>query len=477
MTMERIVPDVRNTVPVARLRRIPSWALALVAVLAIGAALRADRVVHHGAFLSTDERAYAALGLAVSHGRYDVAGMDDPLHWPPGTPALFAAARRITGDDGPDLDPAAAYWAQWLVGLALVVVVFALVRRLAGPWPAVAAAAAVALYPPLVVITGDMVSEPLGALTLALVIVALAHAWRSPSVLRFALAGALTGVAILVRADLLVLPAVLALVVAVSLRRTGARRALTVAGVYLLAAVLVLAPWSRYATQRRSELTPITSSSWSGLFVGTYLPADGRIFRIREVLGDEARAYNPNLRDIPNRNLRTEWILDAVAARHRGEGLGRSDALRKETLENLRRYALGRPLDFAAMQVRKWQRMWIGYDRGTHHARRDWILALHLLLSVAGLAGLLFGLRRTGHPVLWAILATVVTVTAVNAFFVSEARHNVRLVPLLAAGGAAGIGMAISRRGRAERSGPPRDPATPGDRPRAEPRSGAVAAR
>src|ERR671920_322617 len=170
------------------------------------------------------------------------------------------------------------------------------------------------------------------------------------------------------------------------------RRALLTAGAYLLAAAIALAPWSAYATSRRGELTPITSSSWSALFVGSYLPAHGRIFELREKLGDEARAYNPDIRHVRNENLRTEWIL-----------------------------------------------------------------ALHLLVSAAGLGGLLFGLWRTRHPVLWAILATVLTATAVNSFFVSEARHNVRLVPLLVAGGAAGVALGrVSGRARAGRSEPPR---------------------
>jgi hypothetical protein len=88
--------------------------------------------------------------------------MNDPLHWPPGTPLMFGVARQLTGTGGARLDPPAAYAAQWLVGVALIVAVFALVRLVAGPWPAVGAAAAVALYPPLSLITGDMVSEPLG---------------------------------------------------------------------------------------------------------------------------------------------------------------------------------------------------------------------------------------------------------------------------------------------------------------------------
>src|SRR3954469_6425370 len=256
-TMHRIVAA-RYHSNVARVRSLPRWALALALVVVAGAALRAERAVHHGAFLSTDERAYAALGRALSHGYYHVGAMDDPLHWPPGTPVLFAVARTLTGVRDTVLAPAAAYWAQALVGVALILAVFALARLLAGPGAGVVAAAAVALSPPLVVITGDMVSEPLGALTIALAMLALAWAWRAPGPGRFALAGALTGVAVLVRADLLILPLVLAAVVALSLRRDGARRALLCAGAYAVAAALVLAPWSAYATSRRGELTPIT---------------------------------------------------------------------------------------------------------------------------------------------------------------------------------------------------------------------------
>src|SRR3954470_385374 len=458
---------------------MPRWAPVLGLVLLVGAGVRAERAALPGAFLSTDERAYAALGRAVSHGYYDVRGMDDPLHWPPGTPLLFAVARRLAGARDAALAPPAAYWAQALVGVALIVAVFVLVRLLAGPWPGVVAAAAVALYPPLAVITGDLVSEPLGALTIGLVLVALAWAWRTPAPRRVAGAAAATAAAILVRAALLVLPLVLAAVVALTLRRVGARPALLAAGAYLLAAVLALAPWTVYASSRRGELTPVTSSQWSALFVGSYLPAHGRIFELREKLGDEARAHNPEIRHVRNENLRTEWIVDAVAARH--PHLGRSDALRRETLRNLRVYGLGRPLDFAAMQAGKVARMWVGYDRGTHHCERAWILALHLLVSAAALGGLLYGVWRTRDPVLWAILATVLTVTAVNSFFVSEARHNVRLVPLLVAGGAAGVALGrrrvSDRPTPAERSEPPRAPASEPRPARALRSSGAGAVR
>src|SRR4051812_50034758 len=150
--MHRIVAMRGTTLGVTRLRSLPAAAFALALVLVTGAALRAERALNHGAFLSTDERAYAALGRALSHGYYDVRGMNDPLHWPPGTPLLFAVARQLTGVHDAVLAPAAAYWAQAFVGVALILVVFTLVRLLAGPWPGVVAAACVALYPPLVVI-------------------------------------------------------------------------------------------------------------------------------------------------------------------------------------------------------------------------------------------------------------------------------------------------------------------------------------
>ena len=448
----------------ARVRSLPRWAVVLALVILAGGGLRVAAAAHHGRFLSADERAYGKLaaGLASGHG-YNAARMQDPLHWPPGAPAAFAVARLVSGAPASRLDPAAVYAAQVTIGVALVLAVFGLTRALAGPWAGVAAASVVALYPPLVLVTGDLVTEPLGALALVGAIGGLAWAWRAPRWPRFAAAGALTALAVLVRADLLVLPLVLAAVVALSLRPAGARAALVAAGAYLAATAVALAPWSAYASARKGSFVPVATSSWSILYVGTYLPGDGRMFGLRRTLGDEARAHNPRLRHVRDANLRAEWIIDAVAARH--PELGRTAALRRAALDNVRRYALGRPLDFASMEARKLGRMWLGYARGTHNRGRPWIRAVHILLVATALAGLAAGLWRTRDPVLWAILATLLTATAVNVLFVAEARANARLVPLLVAGGAGGWTLAlrgaVSRRGGSAggpggRTAPPR---------------------
>ena len=70
---------------------------------------------------------------------------------------------------------------QALAGSALIVVLYLIAAGLAGPLAGLIAAFAAATYPPMVAATGDLVSEPLGALTLALAVLALLAAWRRPS--------------------------------------------------------------------------------------------------------------------------------------------------------------------------------------------------------------------------------------------------------------------------------------------------------
>jgi hypothetical protein len=99
------------------------------------------------------------------------------------------------------------------------------------------------------------------------------------------------------------------------------------------------------------------------------------------------------------------------------------------------------------MAARKVKRLWLEYSVGTFRNRREWIEALHLALVLVGAAGLATGLavRRGRSPELWALGIVLLYVTATNAVLVAEARHNLPYMPLLAAGGAAGLALAAAR--------------------------------
>src|SRR3954451_7054619 len=136
------------------------WTVALVAVTIAAGVLRAGPALHPNPYVSADERGYTnvALQLAAT-GRYG----RESLHWPPGAPVAFAAAIRVGGIR-------AAYWVQWIAGVALIPLVFFVAG---GRRRGLLAAAIVASYPPLIAVTGDLLSEPLGALWITATFAAL----------------------------------------------------------------------------------------------------------------------------------------------------------------------------------------------------------------------------------------------------------------------------------------------------------------
>lgn len=444
--------------------------IALAAIVLVGFGLRAAEAADPGRYISSDERSYAriAMNLATGDG-YAVKGASDPWHWAPGAPALFAAAHLLaSGADG-DGSPhqiRSAFWAQALVGTALIAIVFLLANGIAGPLAGLLAAGAIATYPPLIRATGDLVSEPLGALTLALAALALLAAWRAPDVRHIALAGAALGVALLVRADLLLLsPMVAAAWLMLARGRAGTREALTQAAVLALLPLVVAAPWSFYASLNAGRLIPVASSGPSTLFVGTYLPGDGRLSGVRRELELYVRRNMSNLSEVATANLRGEHVLRAYIRERHPELVPApyraipEDKLRWalgfEARRNLKTFAIHQPLAFAAMELRKVARMWGGYHRGSTRNPRAWLTAWHIALVGLALAGALAGLAlgRARRAELALLLLPVLTATLVSAVFVAQARHNLRVLPLLVAAGSAGATLAVAalrdrRRGR-----------------------------
>jgi hypothetical protein len=139
----------------------------LAALTVVGGVLRFDAASHPSAYQSKDEQSYAmiARGLSVT-GRYGNPGMTDPVHWPPGAPLMFALAYELKPQKrgGGVWDVPSAYPLQALVGTMTIPAAFLLAWLIAGWGAGLLAAAAVASYPPLISASGDLLSEPLGAL-------------------------------------------------------------------------------------------------------------------------------------------------------------------------------------------------------------------------------------------------------------------------------------------------------------------------
>lgn len=417
---------------------------ALAICVAVGFALRAQQAAGPAVSLSADERAYGriALALSIGHG-YGDSDMRDPYQWAPGAPALFAIARRI----GPD-DPVtgfrvpAARWAQAIAGTLLIAVAFALAALIAGNLAGLLAAAAVALYPPLAQSAAHQLSEPLGALLLAAGCAALAWAARTPRRGRMVLCGALLGLTVLTRADLLLTPLLAAAVVAT---RIGgdARGRLRAAATLLGTALVVITPWIVTASLAEGRLVPVSDGGASALYVGTYLPGGGTLTGAKRELAAETRRRVPETRHMATLDIPAEKVLAAVALRH--PELPERVALRRAAFDNVRTYALGRPVAFASMLTHKIVRMWLRPTRARRFSPAHGI-AVHLLLLGVAVLGLLAGLWHRRDPVLILIAAIVVYSTLDNAILIAEPRHNLPLAPILYAAGAAGWALAIGGR-------------------------------
>ena len=424
-----------------RADRLPILLLAVALVASAG--FHAYRAAHPTTtYQSADERSYGKLAVnLVRHHDYGAKTMVDPLHWPPGAPLLFAAAHRIAPDraSAKTYDIPAAYWAQALVSLMSALLAALLAGWLAGRWAAFVAGAAVGLYPPLILASGEQTSEPLGACLVVGAFLAFAIAAQSRRWAWFTLAGAICGAAVLTRADLLPTPLLLAgLVFVWGWRGDGEpRRALGNAAALAAGFAVVLVPWTLYASDRAEEFVPVTRGSSSALFVGTYLPGGGNTVGMKRDLAEETWRRFPKLNGTPGFELPARAVLQVVADRH--PELDSDAAIALEGRKNLVRYGLKDPLDFTLMMLDKGvQRMWSRYARGGARHTNPWIRAGHILLVLFAFSGVLLGVFRQRSLAIAGVLLAVLVATGLHALLVSQARYNLPLMPALGGAGTAG---------------------------------------
>ncbi|HWN72181.1 MAG TPA: hypothetical protein VNN15_00065 [Solirubrobacterales bacterium] len=418
--------------------------IALALIAALGLVVRAYVVVNPVANPADDSHAYYAISKALyEEGSFGGPEFRDSSDWSPGAPFLYAASFYATGG----AREGTARIVEALLGVGTILVVFALGWRLGGRaygrWVGLFAAFAVAVYPPFIHTTGELMSEPPAMLTLPAAI--LAFLWasdRQGSVNRvvpgmrgeratwwvWLVPGFLFGLTAMFRPEYLLVGA--AFVVLAGLRAWQAsewRLGLAGAGVLLVAFVLPILPWTIRNVVVLDRVVPISTGSGKALYVGTFLPADGEYQRVKAILAKRYlhRDLEPNSEAL-NKVSPTE-LFDKVAARY--PDLPRDSALGKIGKQNFSKFFGEDPDGYMAMTARKVGRMWSsGVGEAMSTTAGHVVQVLLVLLGLAGFA--LLALRRRWWELV-ALATPIVLVTLVGAVSLAAPRRNEVLMTLV----------------------------------------------
>jgi 4-amino-4-deoxy-L-arabinose transferase-like glycosyltransferase len=397
--------------------------LALIALVGLGA--RAYVVAKPVAHPADDSHAYYALSKALyEEGSFGGPSFRDSSDWSPGAPLLYAAGFYATGA----AREGTARIIEALLGVAAIVVVFLLGERLGGRRVGLVAALAVAVYPPFIHSTGELMSEPPAILTLPAAVLAFLWAGEQERLRAWLVPGLLFGLTAMFRPEYLFVGAAFILLAGIRVGMArGWRPGLAGAGLLVTALLLPIVPWTIRNVDVLGRVVPISTGSGKALYVGTYLPADGEYQRVKALL---VRRYEH--RDLEPDSAALDAVdptplFDRVAARY--PDLPRDSALGKIGKQNLSKYLEEDPFGYLGMTVRKVGRMW---SSGVGEAMSSGVgRAVQILLVALGLAGFaLLGLRRRWWELI--VLATpILLVTLIGAASLAAPRRNEVLMTLV----------------------------------------------
>ncbi len=398
-----------------------------------------------------DANAYHLLALYLTEGEGYIRPFDHLLlhlnrptvEYPPLFSMLLAVPTKLGADTVEQQRIFLAF-----VGAGTVTLVGLLGRRVASGTVGLVAAALAAIYPMLFLSEATLMSESLYVLLVTLLLLCAYRAYDDPRPARFVVLGVVAGAATLVRAEGLLLGALVATSVVVALRSITARQRFAKIGIAIGVSLLVVAPWAIRNTLQFHAFVPVSNNAatlvdgancdatyggaqlglWRETFSGNRVPisqsqaqACFQGFDISDPHFDEAKASSTDLHAGASYAFHHLGSLPKVAAVRVLRTWGVYSPSQQVSFESLE----GRP--------RAWQM------RGTI---MYWVLAP---LAIVG-AVLLRRRRRPIGP----LVAPAVTVTIVAALTYGQQRFRIAAEPailVLAAVSLVGIARAAARYG------------------------------
>ncbi len=470
--------------PKAWLRGLPErhgrrTLLVLAAILLLGFGLRAYRVVEPLPTPGDDAHAYYALAKSLyTEGSFGGPTFKEPSDWSPGAPLLYAASFYATAG----AREGTARIVELLLGLATIVAVYLLGRRISCRPAGLLAAFAVAVYPPFIHSVGALYSEPPAMFTLPAAVLAFLWAsdglgsgtsrgwhgvrgvedgpWPARSApltprqdprawapARWLLPGLLFGLTALIRPEYLLVGAAFAVLALIRIGRARSwKPAFAGAALFAAALLLPIVPWTIHNEVVLHRTVPISTGGGKALYVGTFFPADGEYQRVKALLLQRYQhrtlpAHSEALEEIDPRPL-----FNRVAERY--PDLPRDSALGKIGKQNFSHYFGEDPVGYLAMTARKTWRMWsAGIGEAMESAAGRTVQVLIVALALAGLGVLAW--RRWWWELV-AMATPLALVTAVGAISLAAPRRNEVLMtlvfPLAAAALSRGTAALLSKR-------------------------------
>jgi 4-amino-4-deoxy-L-arabinose transferase-like glycosyltransferase len=130
-----------------------------------------------------------------------------------------------------------------VIGVATIIVVALVARRVAGDRAGIIAVVLGAVYPGFWAHDGQILAEPLAMLVVAVAVLLAYRFWQRPGPALAVGVGVACGLAALSRSELVLLVPLLAAPVALLVRRRRVRWRLAMGGLSVLAALVIMAPW------------------------------------------------------------------------------------------------------------------------------------------------------------------------------------------------------------------------------------------